>query len=512
MSDASQNIQHEVYSLNNRLRDILHFNNEDKNIDFFISSLTEFNPHNNTKELAQWLNSFNDKQYFNVQQIPLDTLDKWSFDEVTGDLKHDLGGYFSIRGLHIETNRGNISSWSQPIIYQPEIGILGIITKKFNGILYFLLQAKAEPGNINTYQLSPTVQATKSNYEQLHGGKPTLYLNYFFDHSNIEVLIDQLQSEQGARFYHKRNRNMIIRLPDDYKMDLNQNYRWFSLGQIIRLSQMDNTVNMDTRSVLSNINYEPENIISKAPIKEDALEKCLSELSFVSEASSIFGTKIMISSHSNSNALHTSDIILKKITRRKFECILNVQFIPLKNIKKWVQTAQTIYHPDRSFFSVIGVRIEATNREIPSWDQPIIKQDVPGIVGFIIKEIDGVIHFMAQLKSEIGVMDLLEISPTVQCITSNYEKNDMPLFVNELLHRNNSKTITDVLQSEEGGRFYKESNQNIILLADDSFQPDEGDDFIWMTLGQLKELIKFNNFLNVEARSLMACLATSCYE
>ena len=36
--------------------------------------------------------------------------------------------------------------------------------------------------------------------------------------------------------------------------------------------------------------------------------------------------------------------------------------------------------------------------------------------------------------------------------------------------------------------------------------------FIWMTLGQLKRLNKFNNYLNVEARSLMTCVAASCYE
>ena len=109
-------------------------------------------------------------------------------------------------------------------------------------------------------------------------------------------------------------------------------------------------------------------------------------------------------------------------------------------------------------------------------------------------------------------MDLLEIAPTVQCITSNYEENDIPLFVDELLYRNNSKTITDVFQSEEGGRFFRESNQNIILMANKLFHPNENHNFIWMTLGQLKRLNKFNNYLNVEARSLMTCVAASCYE
>ena len=105
------------------------------------------------------------------------------------------------------------------------------------------------------------------------------------------------------------------------------------------------------------------------------------------------------------------------------------------------------------------------NREVSSWDQPIVKQDHPGIVAFIVKEINGVLHFLTQLKLESGVMDLLEISPTVQCITSNYEENAMPSYVDQVTHRENVMTIADVYQSEEGGRFYRESNNNLILLT-----------------------------------------------
>ena len=49
-------------------------------------------------------------------------MQKWTFDKETGDLNHDSGGFFSIRGLHVKTNWGNIESWTQPIIDQPEIG------------------------------------------------------------------------------------------------------------------------------------------------------------------------------------------------------------------------------------------------------------------------------------------------------------------------------------------------------------------------------------------------------
>ena len=509
MPQVNTHIEKEISILYQGLSDTLHFTGEDKNIDFYVSSLMEYNPYYNTEEIEQWLISLNKEQYFNVTQIPLNEMDKWSFDEVTGDLKHDSGGFFTIRGLQVETNWGQLPSWSQPIIHQPEIGILGIITRKINGILYFLLQAKAEPGNINTYQLSPSVQATRSNYLQLHGGKPTLYLEYFIDHSKSTVLIDQLQSEQGARFYHKRNRNIIIRIPDDYDLELGQNHRWMTLGQIIKLAQKDNTVNMDTRSVISSISYEPENILSNKPLDEDELVKCLSNFSLVSNKNASLGAKLMISSHPNSTALYKFDEILRKIATRKFECELDVKLIPLNKVEKWIQTPEEIYHPERKYFSVIGVHVEAVNREVPSWDQPIVKQDHPGIVAFIVKEIDGVLHFLTQLKLESGVMDLLEISPTVQCITSNYEENAMPPYVDQITHRENVMTIADVYQSEEGGRFYRESNNNLILLADESFHFDNDPNFIWMTIGQLKKFIKFNNFLNVEARSLLVCLPTS---
>ena len=279
-----------------------------------------------------------------------------------------------------------------------------------------------------------------------------------------------------------RWRNIIIRIPDNFELEPGPNHRWLTLGQINKLSQKDNTVNMDTRSVISSISFEPENITSRLPIKESAFAKCLSDFSLASKSNTDFGVKLMVSNHPNSKALHKLDKILRKIAKRKFECKLNVQLISLKQIEKWIKTPEEIYHPERKYFSVIGVRVSAMNREVPSWDQPIIKQDYPGIVGFIVKEIDGVLHFLTQLKLESGVMDLLEISPTVQCITSNYEESTMPPYVHESIYGKKFSKLVNVFQSEEGGRFYRESNQNIILLADESFHPDEGDDFIWMNL------------------------------
>lgn len=495
-----------VARLRHDLEQVLHFRGPSKNIDFYISSLTQCNPLYSTEEILEWLRSLNREDYFSVQRIPLEALQHWSFHGATGDLEHASGGFFSIRGLRMKTNIGSVAEWSQPIIHQPEIGILGIITKHIDGILYFLVQAKPEPGNLNTYQLSPTVQATRSNFTRLHGGRPTRYLEYFLEDGKADVLIDQLQSEQGARFFCKRNRNMVVRLRDDEDLEVGPYHRWLTLGQLQALLQQSNVVNMDTRSVISEINFSPDAVTSLAPIDPSALHDALARSPLVRQPVGGAGIALMVSSHPNTRALHAREELLQKITRAKFSTFLERALIPLNEVRSWKRTPDAIFHEREKYFSIIGVRIRARDREVSSWDQPIMKQHHSGIVGFVAKEIGGVLHFLVQLKMESGVMDLLEIAPTVQCITDNYTSDDMPPYTDTLLHRNGSTTLVDAYQSEEGGRFYQEANHNVVLLVDRDFPEAESPFHLWASLRQLKEFSQFNNFINVEARSLLSSL------
>ena len=130
----------------------------DYNGSFLRSSLTEGSNTISTTDAIRWIRYQNAKTIVNVDRIPLLSLVDWLFDK-QGNLCHKSGKFFSIEGLSVKTNYGNISEWQQPIINQPEIGFLGIITKEIDGVLYFLMQAKVEPGNINNVQLSPTLQA-----------------------------------------------------------------------------------------------------------------------------------------------------------------------------------------------------------------------------------------------------------------------------------------------------------------------------------------------------------------
>ena len=110
-------------------------------------------------KLLKWINFQKKNQLLNVKKKYLANLEEWNINKK--EIYHKSKKFFKIIGIRIKSNFYK-KNWDQPIILQNEIGILGIIknikTKKY------LLQAKAEPGNINKVQISPTVQATKSNY------------------------------------------------------------------------------------------------------------------------------------------------------------------------------------------------------------------------------------------------------------------------------------------------------------------------------------------------------------
>lgn len=224
---------------------------DEASLDLLVSASTEYNPEFSTAYFMKWIGKLNETTLFDNTLIGFDQLKEWYFDE-GGNLRHKSGKFFSIEGINVKIIYGHtIKEWNQPIINQPEIGILGILCQKRDGILYFLLQAKIEPGNINKIQISPTVQATRSNFTQIHGGKKPPYLEYFTDIHDRKIIVDQLQSEQGARFLKKRNRNIIIEIKENETMELLENYCWLTLGQIKNLLVQDNIINMDTRTVLS---------------------------------------------------------------------------------------------------------------------------------------------------------------------------------------------------------------------------------------------------------------------
>ena len=480
-----------------------------KEIDFTISALTEHNPFMNTEDFMDWFVSRKEVHSFKIEQIPFRELDKWSFEQSTGNLVHDSGRFFTIEGIWVNTNFGPVPEWSQPIINQPEFGILGILTKKFDGVLCFLMQTKMEPGNINMVQLAPTVQATRSNYTRAHKGTTPPYLEYFLDRSDSKVLVDVLQSEQGARFLRKRNRNIILETNRD--VPVSEDYCWLTLGQIQKLIKYDNLLNMDARTVLSCIPFVSSEMSGLEPsdVIEDIRKQGTVNIDFLNTDFDDFQTDILKSILNTRRSLHDEDEIISWFTEAKIRYELDVERIPLKFVKNWNMTDFEIVHDEGKYFSILAVAVEADNREVNRWTQPLIKPQQKGIIAYILKNIDGVLHFLVQAKVEPGNFDVVEMAPTIQCITGSYMQakcEERPPFLDYLLNVSHEKIRLSSMQSEEGGRFFHEENKNMIIEVGDEFPIKVPDNYIWMTMNQIKKFIKYNNFINVAGRCLLPSL------
>jgi oxidase EvaA len=438
----------------------------------------------------------NSEAAVNVRRVPFDMLDGWSMDE-NGTLRHSSGKFFSVEGIEVEAGYGAVDRWTQPVINQAEIGYLGLIAKDFNGVPHFLMQMKIEPGNINRVQVSPTLQATKSNFRQVHRGRKPLYLEHFERASPRQILVDQLQSEHGSRFLRKRNRNIIILADGGIggdEIEDREDFRWMTAAQIKALLLMDDMVNSPARSVFSLLD----------------IGRNVSPFDWT-PAISDFGRALLESARTD-HGLYTMDRILSWLTGVKARIDMTVRPYPLNRMTEWRITEDEIAHKDGKFFKVWGISVSIAGREVTAWSQPVIAPAQNYLCAFIIKEINGVPHFLVQAKPECGNYDVAELGPTVQCLVgqdgkpNEYAASARAPFFDYVTGVKRERVLYDALQSEEGGRFYHDRNRYMLIMAEEDFPLDTPPDYIWMTLKQIYAFLRFNNFVNAQARSLLAAL------
>ena len=101
----------------------------------------------NIKKISNWLYIRKKKTHFSVKRKIISKLKKWVLN--SEKIYHSSGKFFQILGIRVKSNFFVNNSWDQPIIFQNEKGILGIIRHYSRGKTEYLLQAK----NIYLYSL-----------------------------------------------------------------------------------------------------------------------------------------------------------------------------------------------------------------------------------------------------------------------------------------------------------------------------------------------------------------------
>lgn len=448
-------------------------------------------------ELTAWYLQRKEEIFVDIQETELSKSSFWFYDPEQDRITNHKNAFFCIAGLK-GAFEGN-QNFQQPILIQDEIGFLGLIGKVINGVLHFMIQAKIEPGNLNNVQLSPTIQATKSNFLQLHGGRTPEYLDYFKNARKNSILVDQIQSEQSSRFLGKRNRNMIIILGPDEHLGEEPNFRWFTLGQIKRFMREDNIVNMDTRTVLSCIPY---------PLLYDNYNKDLTSY-FASPdlAHSLFPQRF-------SNL--AIPIAYNTINDIKMFDRSSLKLCGLSELDQWTWQDHkfTCLHPYN--FDVVMYRIVIDGREVREWDQPLFRASGRALFALAFRyHRDRGTEFLVRTKVECGCFDIVEYGPTLQ-LEHNQRQGQHNGWDQLLLKKIEDKQDLhySVCLSEEGGRFYHEENENYIVQVNEEEclnMPGPGEGYFWMTLYELLTLNLVNNVLNIQLRNLLSLLEAQPY-
>ena len=222
-------------------------------IETMLASIRDDNQINKLDYIINWFNKKREESDMVVEEIGINDLDKWNVDPDTGNIKHESGGFFEVIGVKASNTfdrEVGKKGWTQPMIAKNTGGILGIIMKRINGVPHYLLQAKAEPGNIGKLQLSPTLQATTSNLLKAHGGSKPLFAEYFDEENNPEIIYAKWQSEDGGRFHLKSNYNMIVEVKEE-ELEIPDSFIWVTLYQIKQLMKIENFVGPHVRGIIS---------------------------------------------------------------------------------------------------------------------------------------------------------------------------------------------------------------------------------------------------------------------
>ena len=411
------------------------------------------------KNITKWLSNQRRKQSLTVKKKDLSKLTKWVYGKK--EIYHKSKKFFKIVGIRIHSNFYSKKRWDQPIIVQNEIGILGIIKNiKTNK---YLLQAKVEPGNVNKIQISPTVQATRSNYSRVHGGKTIPFLNYFKKKNKYF----SLQTEQAFRYYNKKNSNIISYVSKKIKLD--QKFRWFSKIEILNLLKKKNLINMDTLSVFS---------------------------SFIKKSKTDF-------------PLNNKKTIIKWKNYLNKKYFLKNKIINLNLIRDWNLTKKKISHKTNNYFSVIGIKVKTNKREITNWSQPIIEGSKMSFVGYLIKKFKNTNHYLCRYILKPGSK-----AGTYTCSVNTsqfigYKKSkDLSNFQKKLISKffiNSKDKIYDNILSDEGGRFYHSQIKYMAckLNKDQEFELPES--YIWLSQNQIIDLIHEQK-IDIEARLLFGII------
>lgn len=436
--------------------------------------------------LRDWLEERRAASRLSVRVIPWRECTAWRFER--GRLAHATGGFFSVVGIRAACSVSGLDGLAVPIIDQPEVGILGFVVRARGTAHEWLIQAKAEPGNIGAVQLAPTVQATLSNFTRLHGGGATAYLDCFTaPDGGFDVVADSLQSEHGSRFLAKYNRNMTVLAARHGPDPCSADWRWAAAADLRVMLASDFAVNTDARSVLFGSDWRL--LADGAPFSRW-------------RGASGWGAGLLASFEVEPD--QSDEDAVSWLAARRAAVRFEVDVVPLDSMPEWHVTPDSIARRRDGRVLLRAYEVRANSREVERWDQPLVLSHREEAVALVCQHRGGALRFLLRASAEAGFRERVQLGPTWQSddLTAGNGAAHQILAALQRGHERDSR-----LQSDEGGRFFRSvSRYRIVELPETEAIDLEASGYLWMDLGQIYRLGGVQGMFTNEARSVLSML------
>lgn len=437
-------------------------------------------------DLTEWLACRRAACRLSLRPIPWRESRSWRFR--CGRLEHVSGGFFSVAGIRTAASVPAFHGICQPIIDQPEVGILGFIVRPSAAGREWLVQAKAEPGNVGEVHLAPSVQATRSNYMRVHGGAATPYIDRFIAPGQGDTVVrDSLQSEHGNRFLGKYNSNVTLLSGDGGPAPHSADWRWVAAAELRAMLTADFAVNTDARSVLFCSDW-----------------KLLAEGAPFARWRGGCDWRAGLPGSFEAAAEDDETDVLEWLDGERRRIVLDVQTVELESLPNWEITGDGIVRRADGRSRIGAYAVEANSREVGFWDQPFYLGDREEEVVQLCQQRDGVLRFLMRASIEAGFRERVQVGPSWQ--SDDLAGGEPPArLIAESIRRGRERMAT--LQSDEGGRFFHSvCRYRIVEVPADRDLPGVMPSHAWLTLGQISRLSTIQGVFTNEARSVFSML------
>ncbi|MGE4084931.1 MAG: NDP-hexose 2,3-dehydratase family protein [Vicinamibacterales bacterium] len=406
---------------------------------------------------------------------PIAMRDATAWRLTDGAISHVSGGFFSVVGV---TPRGDDEGRPLVLLYQPQSAFNGLVVASRDDELFVLLQARVEPGNLGVAQYGPTVQSTPANYLRVHGGRPTPYLECFqHARTGVAPVGDWTELDLGSRYLLKNKRLVCVEAIGSLPVE--PGFLWVPASLLKKAVLEGALMNTDLRSMLAVMPW------SQWPSRDD-----LDDVG---------------------RAAHTS------LARRPRPAIIGgalaqvgrprppVRLVPLTELDHWDLNEYGLFElePAAQGFDVQFFRIEAPTREVPRWTQPLLNSRTRGRVVLALAVVDGALQALVHGRGEPGLSTGAAMYPTyVASPGGSAPASDSAAL--EGLQACQPTTLAHTLESDEGGRFFRDESDFELVLVDEAV--DVGEDYRWVTLSELKCLLGISNVCSIQLRCIASML------